>query len=121
MPTFALVCQHTRSGKFTRYLDMCGDNDSIKTMIGLCMAIPTSRKGPTRYQLTQLKKFVMENGFGQSIIQVDNEPAILQLVQEAATELTIRVSILGDILHHRHIKDKVQLNIFTRHSSHKFV
>eukprot|EP00971_Amphidinium_carterae_P099884 1975118-Amphidinium_carterae.1 len=31
-------------------------------MTGLCMAIPTSRKGVTRYQLTQLKKFEMENG-----------------------------------------------------------
>eukprot|EP00971_Amphidinium_carterae_P349872 6491273-Amphidinium_carterae.2 len=31
----------------------------------------------------------MENGFGQTIIQVDNEPAILQLAQEAANELTI--------------------------------
>eukprot|EP00971_Amphidinium_carterae_P018965 373673-Amphidinium_carterae.2 len=30
----------------------------------------------------------MENGFGQTIIQVDNEPAILQLAQEAAQELT---------------------------------
>eukprot|EP00971_Amphidinium_carterae_P202151 4011262-Amphidinium_carterae.1 len=36
------------------------------------MAIPTSRKGPTRHQLTHLKKFVMENDLGQSIIQVDN-------------------------------------------------
>eukprot|EP00971_Amphidinium_carterae_P214102 4248914-Amphidinium_carterae.4 len=56
------------------------------------MATPTSRKGPTRHQLTQLKKFVMENGyygFGQPIIQVDNEPAIIQLAQEAAKELTI--------------------------------
>eukprot|EP00971_Amphidinium_carterae_P277858 5515192-Amphidinium_carterae.1 len=41
----------------------------IETMTGLCMAIPTSRKGVTRHQLTQLKKFVMENGFGHSTIQ----------------------------------------------------
>eukprot|EP00971_Amphidinium_carterae_P298682 5934034-Amphidinium_carterae.1 len=53
------------------------------------MAMPTSLKGPTRHRLTKLKKFVMENGFGQSIIQVDNEPAIIQLAQEAAKELTI--------------------------------
>eukprot|EP00971_Amphidinium_carterae_P144271 2858936-Amphidinium_carterae.1 len=33
------------------------------------MAIPTSKKGATQHQLTQLKKFVMENGFGGSIIQ----------------------------------------------------
>eukprot|EP00971_Amphidinium_carterae_P302762 6015951-Amphidinium_carterae.1 len=53
------------------------------------MAIPTSRKGPTRRQLTQLKKFVMENGLGQSITQVDSEPAIKQLAEEAARALTI--------------------------------
>eukprot|EP00971_Amphidinium_carterae_P135889 2692476-Amphidinium_carterae.3 len=44
-----------------------------ETRTGLCLAlaIPTTRKGPTRYQLTQLKKFdiVMENGFGQTVIQ----------------------------------------------------
>eukprot|EP00971_Amphidinium_carterae_P312913 6218539-Amphidinium_carterae.3 len=51
----------------------------VETTTGLCMAIPTSRKGPT----------MMENGFGQSIIQVDNEPAIKQLAEEAARELTI--------------------------------
>eukprot|EP00971_Amphidinium_carterae_P277617 5510077-Amphidinium_carterae.1 len=56
-------------------------------MTGLCMAIPTSRKGVTRYQLTQLKKFVMENGFNHSIIQVDNEPAIIQLAEVAGREL----------------------------------
>eukprot|EP00971_Amphidinium_carterae_P162078 3212954-Amphidinium_carterae.4 len=61
----------------------------VETTTGLCIAIPTSKKGPTRYQLTQLKKFVMENGFGQSIIQVDNEPAIKQLAEEAVRELTI--------------------------------
>eukprot|EP00971_Amphidinium_carterae_P197117 3912358-Amphidinium_carterae.1 len=55
----------------------------------MSLAIPTSRKGPTRHQLKQLKKFVMENGFGKTIVQVDNEPAILQLAQEAALELTI--------------------------------
>eukprot|EP00971_Amphidinium_carterae_P191983 3809181-Amphidinium_carterae.2 len=29
----------------------------VETTTGLCMAVPTSRKGPTRHQLTQLKKF----------------------------------------------------------------
>eukprot|EP00971_Amphidinium_carterae_P275855 5473703-Amphidinium_carterae.2 len=62
---------------------------AIETTTGLCMAIPTSRKGPTRHQLTQLKRFVMENGFGQSIIKVGNEPAIIHLGQEAAKEWTI--------------------------------
>eukprot|EP00971_Amphidinium_carterae_P078924 1561677-Amphidinium_carterae.1 len=50
-----------------------------ETMTRLRMAIPTARKGATRHQLTQLKKFVMENGFGHSTIQVDNEPAIIQI------------------------------------------
>eukprot|EP00971_Amphidinium_carterae_P282896 5616082-Amphidinium_carterae.3 len=60
------------------------------------------------------QQVVMENGFGQTIIQVDNEQAILQLAQEAARELTIP----GDILLHIHIKDKVLLRGFTRHSLH---
>eukprot|EP00971_Amphidinium_carterae_P323755 6434150-Amphidinium_carterae.1 len=81
MPTLVPVCLPTKSGRFTL--------TCVETLTGLCMAIPTSRHGRTRYQLTQLKKFVMENGFGQSIIQVDYEPAIIQLVQEAAKELTI--------------------------------
>eukprot|EP00971_Amphidinium_carterae_P350277 6491466-Amphidinium_carterae.4 len=51
----------------------------VESTTGLCLAMPTTRKGPTRFQLMQLKKFVMENGFEQTIIQVDNEPAILQL------------------------------------------
>eukprot|EP00971_Amphidinium_carterae_P151915 3010782-Amphidinium_carterae.3 len=52
----------------------------VETTMGLCIAVPTLRKGPTKHQLTQLKKFVMENGF---------EPAIKQVAEEAARELTI--------------------------------
>eukprot|EP00971_Amphidinium_carterae_P170466 3377642-Amphidinium_carterae.1 len=55
----------------------------------MCIAIPTSKKGATQYQISQLKKFVMENGFGGSILQVDNEPSILALVQQVAKELAI--------------------------------
>eukprot|EP00971_Amphidinium_carterae_P306775 6096581-Amphidinium_carterae.2 len=57
----------------------------VETTTGMCLAIlSTSKKGPTKYQLTQIKKLVMENGFGQTIIQLDNEEAILQFAQEAA-------------------------------------
>eukprot|EP00971_Amphidinium_carterae_P271726 5391837-Amphidinium_carterae.1 len=59
----------------------------VETITGL--TIPTSKQGATQYQLTQLKKLIMENGFGGSILQVDNEPAILALAQAAAKELTI--------------------------------
>eukprot|EP00971_Amphidinium_carterae_P102394 2027207-Amphidinium_carterae.1 len=45
----------------------------VETITGMCIAIPTSKKGATQYQISQLKKFVMENGFGGSILQVDNE------------------------------------------------
>eukprot|EP00971_Amphidinium_carterae_P277290 5503222-Amphidinium_carterae.2 len=67
----------------------------VETATGLCLAIPTSKKAKrvqhdtNGHQLTQLKKFMMENGFEQSIIQVDNEPAIQQLAQQAEHELTI--------------------------------
>eukprot|EP00971_Amphidinium_carterae_P076328 1507306-Amphidinium_carterae.1 len=33
------------------------------------LAVPTTKKGATQYQITQLKKFVMENGFGGSMSQ----------------------------------------------------
>eukprot|EP00971_Amphidinium_carterae_P282069 5599240-Amphidinium_carterae.1 len=34
----------------------------VETITGLCMPIPTTKKGATQYQPTQSKKFVMENG-----------------------------------------------------------
>eukprot|EP00971_Amphidinium_carterae_P231084 4585980-Amphidinium_carterae.4 len=64
----------------------------VETITGrwlLCMAIPTSKKGATKHQLTQLKKFVMEKGFGGSIIQVGNEPSTTAGAQTTAKELTI--------------------------------
>eukprot|EP00971_Amphidinium_carterae_P073792 1459077-Amphidinium_carterae.1 len=61
----------------------------VETATGMCIAISTSKKGATQYQISQLKKFVMENGFGGSILQVDNEPSILALVQQVAKELAI--------------------------------
>eukprot|EP00971_Amphidinium_carterae_P350569 6491626-Amphidinium_carterae.1 len=44
----------------------------------------------------------MENGFGQSIIQVDTEPAIKQFAEEAARELTIPWRQLSYLLSHTH-------------------
>ena len=45
------------------------------------------RKGPTRHQLQHLKRFVMEHGFANSIIQTDGENAITELAQQAAQQL----------------------------------
>eukprot|EP00971_Amphidinium_carterae_P234875 4660747-Amphidinium_carterae.1 len=56
---------------------------------GMCYAMPATNMGATRHQITPLKKFVMENGFGGSIIQVDNDPATLTLSQTAAKELSM--------------------------------
>eukprot|EP00971_Amphidinium_carterae_P280821 5575079-Amphidinium_carterae.1 len=52
----------------------------------------------------------MENGFGHSIIQVDNEPAIIQLAEQHVS-LVYHI----DIPQLTHIKDKVQWNVSIRH------
>eukprot|EP00971_Amphidinium_carterae_P015535 306608-Amphidinium_carterae.1 len=57
----------------------------------------------------------MENGFGQTVIQVDNEPAILQHAQEVAEELTILWRHSSSHSHHR---DKEQWNGFTKPTLH---
>ena len=59
----------------------------VETITGLCSAIITPRKGPTRHQTQHLKRFVMEHGFANSIIQTDGENAITELAQQAAQQL----------------------------------
>eukprot|EP00971_Amphidinium_carterae_P231259 4589246-Amphidinium_carterae.1 len=88
----------------------------VETTTGLCMAIPRSKKGPTRYQLTQLKTFIMESGFGQSIVQVDYEPAFKQLAEEAEREL---IQYCGGNHRPIHIRDKDPWRDSTKHYSHK--
>eukprot|EP00971_Amphidinium_carterae_P312047 6202876-Amphidinium_carterae.2 len=74
---------HSKNNQFCNWTmpQQSTRQEGAHNLDGLCLAIRTVRKGPTRYRL---KKFVMENGFGQTIIQVDNEPATQQLAQEAA-------------------------------------
>eukprot|EP00971_Amphidinium_carterae_P346051 6487301-Amphidinium_carterae.5 len=79
--------------------------------------MPTARKGPARFRLTQLKKFAMENGSVQTIIHVVNEPAILHTAQEAARELTIPWRHSSSHSHQGQGAVEV-LNGFTRHSLH---
>ena len=59
----------------------------VETITGLCNAVITPRKGPTRHQIQHLKRFVMEHGFANSIIQTDGENAITELAQQAAQQL----------------------------------
>ena len=59
----------------------------VENITGLCSAVITPRKGPTRHQLQHLKRFVMEHGFANSIIQTDGENAITELAQQAAHQL----------------------------------
>ena len=53
---------------------------------GLCSAVLTPQKGPTKHQTQHLKRFVMEHGFANSIIQTDGENAITELAQQAAQQ-----------------------------------
>eukprot|EP00971_Amphidinium_carterae_P350779 6491735-Amphidinium_carterae.3 len=87
----------------------------VETITALCMAIPPSTKGAMQYQLTQLKKFMMENGFGGSIVQENNEPAIVALAQSAAKELSTpwRTSAPYEKHSQRPI-DRLQKTLFTQ-------
>eukprot|EP00971_Amphidinium_carterae_P292776 5812538-Amphidinium_carterae.2 len=57
----------------------------------------------------------MENGFGQSIIQVDNEPAIIQLAQKQRENLQYPGGNHCPV----HIRDKGRRRDSIRHCSHK--
>eukprot|EP00971_Amphidinium_carterae_P210083 4167785-Amphidinium_carterae.3 len=64
---------------------MCGDDN--RTLHGNSDIKERSYK--TSVDTIEEVRHVMENRFGQSIIQVDNDPAIKHLAEEAARELTI--------------------------------
>ena len=50
-------------------------------------AIMTHRKGITRHQLHQAKKWIITNGFSDAVIQCDAETSLIQLTEKIASEL----------------------------------
>ena len=62
----------------------------IESTTGMSHAIMTHRKGLTQHQLHQAKKWIITNGFGDSVIQCDAEGSLIQLTERIASELGLR-------------------------------
>ena len=50
----------------------------------------THRKGITKHQLHQAKKWIIINGFSDAVIQCDAETSLIQLTEKIASELGLR-------------------------------
>eukprot|EP00971_Amphidinium_carterae_P031386 618280-Amphidinium_carterae.1 len=59
----------------------------IETTTGTCGAIKAPDKSANRYCVSSVKKFITENGFSKSTIQVDDEPGIMLLASTISKEL----------------------------------
>eukprot|EP00971_Amphidinium_carterae_P187424 3719985-Amphidinium_carterae.1 len=59
----------------------------VETITGMSNAIIVEHKGVTLYALGEVKKFILGNGFINSMIQVDGEPAIKTLSVAVITSL----------------------------------
>eukprot|EP00971_Amphidinium_carterae_P168325 3335330-Amphidinium_carterae.1 len=59
----------------------------LETVTGMSDAVIVEHKGVTPYALGEVKKFILVNGFINSMIQVDGEPAIKTLSEAIITSL----------------------------------
>ena len=59
----------------------------VETITGLCSAVITPKKGPTEHQMQHLKRFVMEHGFANSIIQIAGGNAITEARRSSLNKL----------------------------------
>ena len=62
----------------------------IESTTGMSHAIMTHRKGITKHQLHQAKKWIITNGFSDAVIQCDAETSLIQLTEKIASELRLR-------------------------------
>eukprot|EP00971_Amphidinium_carterae_P090739 1796238-Amphidinium_carterae.1 len=94
----------------------------VETTTGLCLAIPTVRKGPTRYQLTQVDKVPIDTSQkvcdGEWVWTIYNPLTMSRQFHNLRKKENKSCPFLGDILLHIHIKDKEQWNDSTRQCSH---
>ena len=58
-------------------------------MTGLAGSLITTKKGPTAQQLDAVVTFIKRQGFEQSILQCDGEPALLKLVEEIGKKTSL--------------------------------
>ena len=54
----------------------------VESLTGLAGSLITPTKGPTTQQLIAVVTFIKRQGFEQSILQCDGEPALVKLVEE---------------------------------------
>eukprot|EP00971_Amphidinium_carterae_P245278 4871074-Amphidinium_carterae.1 len=59
----------------------------VETVTGMSNAVIVDHKGVTPYALGEVKKFILENGFINSMTQVDGEQAIKTLSEAVITSL----------------------------------
>eukprot|EP00971_Amphidinium_carterae_P311176 6184442-Amphidinium_carterae.1 len=58
-----------------------------ETISGMSNAVMVEHKGVTQYALGEVKRFILENGFINSVIQVDGEPAVKGFAEGLITSL----------------------------------
>ena len=63
----------------------------VESLTGLAGSLMTTKKGPTAHQLMQ-GTFIKEQGFEQSILQCDGEPALVKLVEELGKQISLPTS-----------------------------
>eukprot|EP00971_Amphidinium_carterae_P095088 1881406-Amphidinium_carterae.3 len=60
----------------------------VETITGMSNAVIVENKGVTQYALGEVKKFILENGFINSVIQVEGEPTMKRFAETLTTSLT---------------------------------
>ena len=61
----------------------------VESLTGLAGSLITTKKGPTAQQLDAVVTFIKRQGFEQSLLQCDGEPALLKLVEEIGKQTSL--------------------------------
>ena len=64
----------------------------VESLTGRAGSLITPTKGPTTQQLTAVVTFITKQGFEQSILQCDGEPALVKLVEEIGKQTSLSTS-----------------------------
>ena len=64
----------------------------VESLAGFAGSKMTSKKGPTANQLDAVVTFIKEQGFEQSILQCDGEPALVELLEELGKQTSLPTS-----------------------------
>ena len=61
----------------------------VESLTGLAGSLMTTKKGPTQPQLDAVITFIKRQGFSQSTLQCDGEPALVKLVEEIGKQTSL--------------------------------